>query len=189
MTRKTALSILAKVLLLAGFYALVLVFQYFHALPESYDVHVGMLSTVDITTQQDVEDRTKTELRAVEASSRVPQSMSRSSGIVTQTLDRLDGFFEISDDIRSQLFREATELQSWQKPKLPDSVHVSGEGASVTPAVKDPNVLPVISDTALTAAATAMVERLQTEQNVNLPDTDAKLLLGLEESIYASIPL
>ncbi len=187
MTRKTALPILVKVLLLAGFYALVLVFQYFYALPERYDVQIGMVSKVDITTQQDVEDRAKTEIRALEASSRVPQSMVRSPEIVTQVISRLDTFFEISDSIREQLLREASTLQGGNNP-LPGIPPGAGEAlVSVTPAVTQPAAKPVISDSALTAAAVKMVERLQTEQNVNFPENDAKTLLGLEDSIYLSV--
>lgn len=185
MTRKTALPIVGKVLLLAGFYALVLMFQYFNALPESYDVEIGMISTVDITTQQDVEDLPKTELRAMEASSRVTQIMSRSTAIVDQVLDQLDKFFVLTDEVREQLAREATALQSLSAPQT--APVLNNESPLVTPGVIDPNQSPIISETALNAAAVRMVERLEEEQNVNLPESDAKILVGLENSIYTSV--
>lgn len=194
MKQKTVLSRAGQVLIVLAFYASVVVFQYFHALPESYDLEIGTISTVDITTQQDVNDIKKTEQRAIEASSRVNHIMTRSNAIVEQNMTQLQAFFLLTDEIRAQLVREANELAGQavvtpvpENDPTGDEIRLTPTPA-VTPVANNTNTKPpVISDSALSAAATVMVERLAKEENVSFPEADAKLLLGLEDSIYKSV--
>lgn len=190
MRNKKALSIAVRIITVAALYVLFLLFLYFNSLPESYDLEIGMTSTVDITTQQDVEDTVLTQQRAQEAANRVTQVMTRSEAISEQILSRLDQFFLLTDTVREQLFGEARALQEGVETDPTDNDGPDGEEeneAEATPTPVPGSQPVVLSETAIQAAATRLIEDVEAEQGVILTEADAQLLVSLESTIYSSI--
>ncbi len=196
MRRKTSFPLFAKVFIFLCFYAFALVFLYFRSLPESYDLEVGMISSVDITTQQDVEDLAKTEVRAQEAANRITQIMVRSGEISEHTLERLSEMFTTTDEVRSSLIEEATKFSEEETTTTNDpigaggNVDESGEDgepiATPTPTTEVTRP-PVLSESAITAAASKLNEDLFAKHQISLQENDAKTLVALEQSIYTNL--
>lgn len=197
MSRPIQLPRIARIFIIVFLYAFVLVFLYFRSLPQRYEIELGMVSSVDITTQQDVEDVARTEERAREAASRVTQVMTRSAEISDEVLERLDIFFVEVSTIRVQLRKEARELLAKESTSNNNNDETDSENrsnqvspvATPTPLPEDePNALdPVLSESAIAAAAAKLVETIDREQGVIIQDTDARTLLGIETSIFNSL--
>ena len=185
MNRSVRVPKLTGILITVILYVVVLVFLYFRSLPQRYDIELGSVSAVDITTQQDVEDVAKTEIRAREAASRVALVMSRSAEISDTSLESLSDFFLITREIREDLREEARKLISVTPSPTgrPGETTATGETGGSTTVNEDPQ----LSESAIAAAAALLVERVDEELFVVFQDTDARTLLRLESSIYNSI--
>lgn len=146
---------------------------YYAAVPEKYNLAVGDASPYDIIAQRSIPNKTETDLRAQKASADVPDVMLRSTTISDTVRKNLDSFFSDTESVRALAAPTITAAPT----------------GAVTPGATTPTTTATSAPGTLTRQKMADQIALKANQRFNIVVSadDALLLASLDDSRYASI--
>lgn len=125
----------SQILLFFFLVAALTAFTYVVSLPERYEVNVGDVSQVDITSQRDIIDRETTNRRAEQAALNIPQVYKRSVEESDLAVARVQLFYSLVDQTRAELKEIATPKVS--PPAVTPTTTTAAATVTSTPAAAE----------------------------------------------------
>ncbi len=192
------------------------IFTYVVSLPQRYDLKVGDVSPVDITSTRDIVDRETTQRRAEQASLNIPQVYARSVEEAEAAVARVQLFYALVDQTRSELKEAATPTETTAATTQSSTTTASnsttvsspttvssqaggggGELETTPSSVSESTIIetlteaPSISLTYTPAQietySAVLMQRIRASLGYELLTQHATMLVSLEDSFYQSI--
>lgn len=191
-------------------------FTYIVSLPQRYSIQIGDVSPVDITSTRDIVDRETTNRRAEQAAINVPQVYKRAVEESDASVGRVQTFYAIVDQTRTELREIATPKETTSTvapttasnpPSTTEAPPAGGGGGDITSetsgaaAVAETTV--AVTETTVSVAATTipvsyttaqidqyaqiLIARTKSQLGLELLTQHATMLVSLEDSFYQSI--